>query len=100
MKIWKKKRNNTMNLREKVFKKFEEWCKESSGQGIPNIVRKNTASAKLIWIVFTLASVGLCGYMISRSVNQYLEYEVTTKIRKEIKSNVPFPVISICNKTF
>jgi hypothetical protein len=85
-------------LRKEINKKIEDWCKIGTSEGLPNVIQKDRVCSKIIWSLFIIISVSLCGYMISRSVNQYLQYEVTTKIRKEIKPNVPFPVISICKK--
>jgi hypothetical protein len=83
--------------KEKIKQVFFEWCAVSTSHGIPNIVRTNNLSVKVLWSVFVLLSTGFCSFMITRSVLDYLKNDVVTKIRvfKEIPAE--FPVITICN---
>jgi hypothetical protein len=54
---------------------------DTTAHGIPNILGNPTWSFKLMWIVCFLASCGVCGYLLARSVNDYLNYEVVTTIQ-------------------
>lgn len=73
------------------------WSSELTAHGLPLIIRKKNCYAKIIWMLFTALAVGLCCYMVVKTITEYLKYEVVTKIRKEIRFHVKFPIVSICN---
>jgi hypothetical protein len=73
---------------------------DTTDHGIPNILGNPMWSFKLMWTVRLVASCGVCGYLLARSVNDYLSYEVMTTIRKVSDSPSIFPTVTLCNMNF
>jgi hypothetical protein len=77
---------------------FVDYLEKSSIHDLNSIRIAKNNFLRLIWIISILISASLCGYSIIKSINDYLSFEVMTKIREinEVKSI--FPTISICNR--
>ena len=73
---------------------------DTTAHGIPNILGNPMWSFKLMWLVCILASCAACGYLLARSVNDYLDHEVVTTIRKVPDSPSIFPTVTLCNTNF
>lgn len=69
----------------------------STSHGIPNIVRSNKISIKIMWSFFFLISTCLFSYMMISSILSYYEFDVTTKIRVLHEYRAVFPTVTICN---
>lgn len=51
--------------------------------GIPNLAADSkNIIMRLMWTGFLLISIGICAFMIVKSISEYVEYDVTTKIRE------------------
>ena len=50
-----------------------------------------------MWVLCFLISAGFCGYFISKSVNDYLSYEVNTKTQIKYVKKILFPIVTICD---
>ena len=85
------------SLRTKLKERFIEWATSSTSHGFPNIFRANNIFIKLMWLLFLICSSAMCGFMVVRSIMDYLSFDVVTKVR--VYSEVPseFPTITICN---
>jgi hypothetical protein len=70
---------------------------ESTAHGIPNMISNTMWSFKLMWIVCFLGSCGGCAYLLYKSTNEYLDYDVVTTVHKISETPTKFPTISICN---
>jgi len=86
----------------KIFQKdlknlFFKSAESSTAHGFPNIIKNEQLPIKFVWIFFTLISTGLCSYMVSKSILDYLNHDVVTKIRIENEVPIEFPTITICN---
>ncbi|CAF1053668.1 unnamed protein product [Brachionus calyciflorus] len=84
----------------KIYGVVKEVSLSSTSHGLPNIIRSETVSIRLMWIIFTIISTGLCAFMIVESIMNYLSYETTSKIRVLSESTYPFPVITACNANY
>jgi hypothetical protein len=84
-------------FKKKAKEKIIEWCSSSTSHGLPNIARSDKFSVKILWVIFVLASTGLCALMVSRSITDYTRFDVVTKIRVYRDVPVLFPTITICN---
>jgi hypothetical protein len=71
---------------------------ESTSHGIPHIFKRENLIIKTFWILCTLAATGVCAWLVTKSVTDYLNYETVTVA--QVIDEVPtlFPVVSICNK--
>jgi len=85
------------SLKTKLLERLEEFCLNSSTHGIPSIYRSTSYFLKTSWTLFTVGSTGLCFYLMTLSIIEFLSYPVSTNI--EIVKEVPtlFPSVSICN---
>jgi hypothetical protein len=88
---------NIENLRSKFYERFVEWSSTSTSHGLPNIFRTHNIGLKIMWLLFFLFSTAICGFMIARSIIEYLNYDVVTKIRVLHENPSEFPTITICN---
>jgi hypothetical protein len=73
---------------------------DTTAHGIPNILGNPMWSFKLMWLVCILASCAACAYLLARSVNDYLDHEVVTTIRRISDSPALFPTVTLCNANF
>ena len=89
------KRSNLLFL---IYTAIKEILANSTSHGIPNIVRSNSIITKLVWLVFLLASTGLCSYLVAQSIFNYLNFDVNTKSRVFYEKEAQFPTITICNE--
>ncbi|RNA24225.1 amiloride-sensitive sodium channel subunit beta, partial [Brachionus plicatilis] len=69
----------------------------SSSHGIPNILRAEKFSIKILWTIFTSIATALCGVLIIQSILNYLEFGVTTTIRIKNEISSIFPAITVCS---
>jgi hypothetical protein len=83
--------------REQIKELLVEWCSSSTSHGIPNIVRTENWSVKILWSIFVLLSTAFCAFMVTRAVLDYLKNDVVTKIRVYKEIPAEFPTITICN---
>ena len=80
-----------------VRNKIAQLLESSTSHGLPNIVRSNRPSIKILWAICFVASVSVCSYMVFLSVSQYLEYGVVTKSELLAETKSTFPTVSICD---
>ena len=69
----------------------------STFHGLPNIARTNKTCVKVMWILVMIVSSAICGFLVAKTVMQYLSYEVYTKFNSIPDVPSEFPTISICN---
>jgi hypothetical protein len=85
---------------ENIKQVIHESLLETTIQGIPNLVRSEHSSLKIIWLIMLLIATCCCIYYVQDSVNAYLEHETVTTIKSIYQDIVPFPAVSICNTNF
>ena len=69
----------------------------STSHGIPNILRAERFSIKILWTLFTFVATALCAVLIIQSILNYLEFGVTTTIRIKNEISSTFPAITLCS---
>ena len=80
-----------------IKKVFLECGKKSSLHGIPNIIQAKSLWLKTMWTFFFILATSVSSYLVIKSINNYLDYEVVTKIRVFRQQPAEFPTITICN---
>ena len=75
---------------------IQEVLSDSTMHGLPNVINSQSLVLKLMWLAFLIASIGFFTKFSYNSVANFLNYEVTTKIRRVYESPTVFPTISIC----
>lgn len=84
-------------LKQRISKKIRDWSAKTTSHGLPRIVESHQLHLKLMWFIFLLISVFLCIFMCTKSIIEYLQYDVTTRIRMVSSNQITFPQIAICN---
>ena len=74
-----------------------EIATNSSTHGLPNIARTNSFFLKIMWFIFTVLCTSICLYLNVKTILNYLDYEVVTKISVINQIPAPFPTITICS---
>ena len=82
-----------INIREK----FIDWSKSSSCHGYHRIFRVSRLSIRILWIISLIISSIFCVYMSSKSIMDYLNYDVVTKTRVHHELPTQFPTVTVCN---
>ena len=68
--------------------------------GIPDLFRTDRTLLRIIWIIFLVVSTGACGWMITKSVKDFFEYDVITKIEIKRENEMILPAVTLCvNRT-
>ena len=71
---------------------------ESTAHGITYVFKREQIGIKLAWLICTLASTGVCGWLVSKSISDYYSYETVTKSETIYEMPAIFPTISICSQ--
>ena len=86
-----------IDLKTKLKEKFIELSLSSSLHGYPNMFKTNHWPVRLMWLLFFLSSATLCVFMVYRSVNDFLSFDVVNKIRDYTEIPMVYPAITFCN---
>ena len=84
-------------VKENIIKLLKSRLESSSFIILPNIYRSDYVVLKLTWLLFFFVSTGFCAWFISRSITDYLNFDVISKTEIKYDTNLIFPVITICN---
>ena len=90
------KRNLLKKIKEEAIEPIESWTLH----GLPNVFRTKYKSIKIIWIILFLAALGISIYFLYNTINEYLQYNVTTVVRIVNVEEMDLPVITFCDKNF
>jgi len=85
------------SLSKKVKEQVKNWALSTTTHGIQKFTKAENCCKQVFWLIFIFTALGLCSYVVINNVFQYLEFDVTTKIRIIDQPEVSFPVISVCN---
>ena len=80
-----------------ILKLTKETLESSSIHAIPNITRNKFYSIKIMWLICLLISSGYCGFFVSKSIGDFLDYDVTTKTQIKYVNKILFPIVTICD---
>jgi hypothetical protein len=69
----------------------------STIHSFPKLIKTKYNLMRGIWIITTILSIGFCSWLIFQSINDYLNYEVVTKIRVFNEKESEFPMVTLCN---
>jgi hypothetical protein len=76
---------------------LNESVMSNAGYALHRVVKKDFLLIRLMWLISLLLLSALCSFLIVKTVGNYLNYEVVTKIKIVNENPSPFPTISICN---
>jgi hypothetical protein len=72
-------------------------CQRSTIHSIPKIVLSKFILVKITWILATVFSITLCSCTIVNLINDYLNYDVVTRVRISNEKVSEFPSVTLCN---
>ena len=84
-------------IKEEISRLLKLRLESSSFIILPNIYRSKHVQLKLLWFILSFICVGWCSWLMSRTVIDYLNYDVITKTEVKYETQLIFPVITICN---
>ena len=87
----------TKAIKQKIIEANIETLESSSVHAIPNITRNKFYSIKIMWLICLLISSGYCGFFVSKSIGDFLDYDVTTKTQIKYVNKILFPIVTICD---
>ena len=86
-------KNHIDQIKLTIRKRFES----SSIILFPNLIKSEFYLTKIVWIGCFFLSASWCGWFISRSIFDYLNYNIVTRTLVKHRSGLIFPIVSICN---
>ena len=64
--------------------------------GFSNAFKSKRQISKIIWIILSLSSSGVCSYYSFKCISDYLSYEYISNINSYNEREIMFPVVSLC----
>ena len=74
-----------------------ESATDSTTHAIPHMFKRENPLLKAFWFICFLGATGVCAWMISLSITDYLNYETVSKTETIVEIPSKFPTVSICN---
>jgi hypothetical protein len=93
----KSKKFNLESKKEKIIIKVKDVLLSSTSHGLPNVLRTPRKSIKCMWLLLFLIFSSIGSYMVYKTISNYLEYEIVTKIEYIRENPIEFPAVTIRN---
>ena len=87
-----------LSLGQAIKSCIKEWLLCTSTHGLPNIARHDRVLIKIIWAICFCVSTGVCSFLVMRSINSYLDFDVFSKYDVIYETPTVFPTVTICNQ--
>ena len=71
---------------------------DSTVHGVPKLFKSKSILMKIVWAVFTTASVLLCAHQIKQSLGDFLAYNTVSTFENRVEIPAKFPAITFCNQ--
>jgi hypothetical protein len=81
----------------KIKEIIKETMLDSTGHGFPNLISNKRWSFRIMWLLCMLVAFCGCAYLLTKSVIDFLEFEVVTSIRREGETPALFPTVALCS---
>lgn len=79
------------------YEVIRDCCSESTAHGIPLVFKRQEVSLKIFWLICTLASAGVCGWLVANSIMDFFTYDTVTKSQLVFETPAIFPTVSFCS---
>jgi len=70
----------------------------TTGYGLPKIVKPGNPLLNVLWVIFYAVAVSLCGSFVYYAFDQYYRYDVITMTKINRETEMTLPVITICSQ--
>ena len=74
-----------------------DWSLSCTFHCYPKIFQYKNNSLRIIWFALFVSFTGFTGYLVSKSIIDYFEFEVVSKIQLTNVDHLEFPTITICD---
>jgi len=81
--------------KKQILKILKSKIKSSSFIMLPNINRSEYLQLKLVWLFLSLFSASWCVWFMSKSILDYLNYDVISKTDIKYETHLLFPIITL-----
>jgi hypothetical protein len=88
------------NLKASLAEKITSTCLNSTSHGVPNIIRTEHKSIKLLWIILILISIGFCSYFTINGILEYLQFQTSSSLSAKSEPSIELPALTLCLTTF
>jgi hypothetical protein len=88
--------NNCNFIKDEATDHILAWIERTTSHGLPSIVRANNIVIKIMWILFFLASLTYCSYVIIMSLIDYFKYATVVRLNL-IKVTIVYLTLIIMN---
>ena len=82
--------------RETIKKIFSSVLENSTIHGLSNIIKNDLISIRSMWILCFLLFSSICCYMMSHTIQEYIKFEVVSRVDVKYENEIVFPMITIC----
>lgn len=79
-----------------ILERFIQLSKSSTVHGWSHSFRTDRLVLKIMWIIFFLGSTGVSIYFITKTVLNFLEYDIVTEIDVIYERKSEFPTVTFC----
>lgn len=97
LKINPKKTCNEKNIANEIKSISYEIFVNSTIHGIPSMLRSRNIFIKILWVICFVTSNVCCAFVIIKSLNNYLAFEIVTQINEVNEQSSEFPALSFCS---
>jgi hypothetical protein len=75
-------------------------CLNSTCHGLSNIITTKNIFLRIVWILAVLVSMNASCFFVFKTIYEYFDYNVVTKLSSHNTRTQEFPMVRICNKNF
>jgi len=69
----------------------------STGHGLPQIVKPGNLFLNVLWAIFYAVAVSGCGFLIYQAVEQFCQFDVITMTKIKRETKMELPAVTICS---
>ena len=88
---------NRANCKRDIDREVIKWSWLSTAHGILPVLNTGSKIFRIIWLLCLIGSIGMCSYMVYRTVALYLKWEAVIRVDQRDSIELTFPAITICN---
>jgi hypothetical protein len=94
-KINQPRKNETKKI-ETIKKISCSVLENSTIHGLSNIIRNDSFLIRLMWILCFVLFSSSCAYMMLNTIQEYIRYEVVSRVDVKYENEIVFPMVTIC----
>lgn len=87
----------TKSKLQQIKEAIHEAATDSTAHSIPHMFKRDNVILKVFWFICLLAATGVCAWMVSSSILDYMSYDTVSKTENVLEIPATFPTISFCN---